>query len=293
MAAESGADLSLWEFRQLVRQAPTKGLTANQRSNLYATLDVLFKKMKNGDERIRLGDIHFFLRNVSTKMHALQESKKDENLSDGPSPSDVADKVMLRVGRSFFRHVKQQNPDNNSMHENFTKMFQRFDSQGEGHLSRQELGKALKTMGVALSANQELMLFEAIDTDRSGTIEINEFLNFLNFVEKKIAERTCTMAMPFLIPLGQMLVRLLWCARPSVWSCVWTCVHAYVCMRAWEEREAGGRSIVMQRIMYVAEAILHMALSFIQHIATIVPAEYRQEGERRRSRPTQQRFTRE
>ncbi len=51
MAAESGADLSLWEFRQLVRQAPTKGLTANQRSNLYATLDVLFKMVLSCNER--------------------------------------------------------------------------------------------------------------------------------------------------------------------------------------------------------------------------------------------------
>ena len=149
--------------------------------------------MKNEDERIRLGDIHFFLRNISAlKTTQAHRNTYADAAPDGPTPSDHANKVMLRVGRSFFRHVKQQNPDttNDSMYESFTKMFQEFDTSGEGLLSQQELGKALNKMGVALSTNQALVLFEAVDADGNGHIEINEALAFLHFVEKRIAQRT-------------------------------------------------------------------------------------------------------
>ena len=54
--------------------------------------------------------------------------------------------------------------------------FNRHDTNHDGHIDKGEFNVMLKRMGVLLSATDERRLFDAMDKDRSGNIELNEFV---------------------------------------------------------------------------------------------------------------------
>jgi|UniRef100_A0A7S4GIM2 Ca2+-binding EF-hand superfamily protein len=76
--------------------------------------------------------------------------------------------------------------------ENIRKHFARHDSDGDGVISTSEFNVMLKRMGVLLSASDEKRLFDAMDQDKSGRIEINEFFAHYHTIlalEKRAEEK--------------------------------------------------------------------------------------------------------
>ena len=53
--------------------------------------------------------------------------------------------------------------------------FERVDSDGNGKIDQAELGTLLDALGVGFSDAQIRAAFDAIDHDRSGVIELEEF----------------------------------------------------------------------------------------------------------------------
>jgi hypothetical protein len=57
--------------------------------------------------------------------------------------------------------------------------FQRWDKDGDGNISRQELAAIMKSLNESLSENEIDTIFSNIDTDSSGFIDYNEFVRWV------------------------------------------------------------------------------------------------------------------
>ncbi|XP_057430484.1 polcalcin Nic t 1 [Lotus japonicus] len=57
------------------------------------------------------------------------------------------------------------------------RIFKRFDANGDGKISSQELGEALKALGSVTAEEVQRMMAE-IDTDGDGFISYEEFIDF-------------------------------------------------------------------------------------------------------------------
>ncbi|CAK9166531.1 unnamed protein product, partial [Ilex paraguariensis] len=66
------------------------------------------------------------------------------------------------------------NPEDQAERE---RIFKRFDANGDGKISSQELGEALKTLG-SVTANEIQRMMTEIDTDGDGFISFQEFTEF-------------------------------------------------------------------------------------------------------------------
>lgn len=58
------------------------------------------------------------------------------------------------------------------------KVFERFDKNGDGKISGDELGDVLKALGSANSADEVARMMQEIDTDCDGHISLEEFVAF-------------------------------------------------------------------------------------------------------------------
>ena len=207
----------------------------------------LFRKMHIMASRmIKLGDVHFFIRNAIMK---ISEEDDTATSAHADPQADAHNKIVLRVGRSLYKYIQKKHLGSN-IYDAFTRVFRDLDENDDGILTPSELSKVLVAVGIgehqqienqtdatsafemcfalsifgagepnqntsriqyapmfeytqcltkpnaclwlgvaALTLNQELALFNAIDTDGSGTIEIGEFQAFLKTAEKMIAQR--------------------------------------------------------------------------------------------------------
>ncbi|KZV40263.1 calcium-binding allergen Ole e 8-like [Dorcoceras hygrometricum] len=75
------------------------------------------------------------------------------------------------------------------------KVFQRFDSNKDGKISKDELSGVLKALGSSTSAEELTKMMEEIDTDKDGHINLQEFASFCkgdadpyNSAEKELRE---------------------------------------------------------------------------------------------------------
>lgn len=59
-----------------------------------------------------------------------------------------------------------------------TKVFNRFDRNGDGKISATELGDVLKALGSDSSPEEVKRMMEELDTDRDGIINLSEFAEF-------------------------------------------------------------------------------------------------------------------
>ncbi|KAJ1387107.1 EF-Hand 1, calcium-binding site [Sesbania bispinosa] len=57
------------------------------------------------------------------------------------------------------------------------RIFKNFDTNGDGKISAQELGEALKTLG-SVTADEVQRMMDEIDTDGDGFISYEEFTEF-------------------------------------------------------------------------------------------------------------------
>eukprot|EP01105_Mastigella_eilhardi_P001537 TRINITY_DN11839_c0_g1_i3.p3 TRINITY_DN11839_c0_g1~~TRINITY_DN11839_c0_g1_i3.p3 ORF type:complete len:164 (+),score=74.54 TRINITY_DN11839_c0_g1_i3:52-492(+) len=70
--------------------------------------------------------------------------------------------------------------------EEYKTAFAMFDKNGDGHITAKELGDMLSSIGGARPTDTELQdMIREVDTDGSGTVELNEFVAMM---ERKIAE---------------------------------------------------------------------------------------------------------
>ena len=63
---------------------------------------------------------------------------------------------------------------------NLKKMFNEFDENGDGVVSKREFEKALKKLGLRLEQSDIKKLMEILDLDGSGQISYQEFVTFFN-----------------------------------------------------------------------------------------------------------------
>lgn len=57
--------------------------------------------------------------------------------------------------------------------------FIEIDKDGSGHLDSEELAECLQLCGFRITKHQVIALTRILDTDKSGTVDIQEFLNAL------------------------------------------------------------------------------------------------------------------
>lgn len=58
--------------------------------------------------------------------------------------------------------------------------FIEIDKDGSGHLDCEEMNECLQLCGFRITKHQVIALTRLLDTDKSGTVDIKEFLNALN-----------------------------------------------------------------------------------------------------------------
>lgn len=58
-------------------------------------------------------------------------------------------------------------------------IFTEFDEDGDGHLTSVEIANALKSRGVQATPDQVQSFIDAIDVNKNGTVERNEFADFI------------------------------------------------------------------------------------------------------------------
>ena len=67
----------------------------------------------------------------------------------------------------------------------FKEAFQIFDKDGDGLITTKELGTVMRSLGQNLSEDELKAMIEEVDTDKSGTIDFQEFLGLMAWKMKE------------------------------------------------------------------------------------------------------------
>ena len=77
-----------------------------------------------------------------------------------------------------------QNPQEDDTME-CQRVFAGFDTDKSGFIDKEELGKALKAMGIEIKKNTLDRFYDYIDSDKSGEISLVEFMTFYRMVKEE------------------------------------------------------------------------------------------------------------
>jgi Ca2+-binding EF-hand superfamily protein len=78
------------------------------------------------------------------------------------------------VAANALQEIAKEISDRSGLHK-LQELFTEFDADESGGLSEQEFGKALERYGASLSSKQLSNIFQVLDADDNGTIDIDEF----------------------------------------------------------------------------------------------------------------------
>lgn len=75
-------------------------------------------------------------------------------------------------------------------------MFRIYDQDGDGHITSTELAQVMRSMGKRPYSNKIQRLLEEMDTDHNGTIELDEFIAYMNKIKETKGKAKRTTAVP-------------------------------------------------------------------------------------------------
>ncbi|XP_020584415.1 probable calcium-binding protein CML41 [Phalaenopsis equestris] len=99
-------------------------------------------------------------------------------------------KALMKLSLHRLRWPKKPAPAIEQSQDCFREMFRRFDSDGDGRISSEELQSFLAWAGDRLSANEAAVLVQDLETDNDGLIDYDEFVRLVGGGQRRnIAER--------------------------------------------------------------------------------------------------------
>lgn len=197
IANKGSGMIQLWEFRAALRKTHDEVLSPYKKSNLLNVFGQLFRRLDTDrTNHARCDDVTFFIRSCMAKFHEI--TKK----TDGLSQSEQKQRLMVRVGNVLWENAERNTQTKTvngkqptketreaAIYEHFDLMLQKVDKEKRGHVTKTSFVKLFKLLDFNLTVNQEACIFEAIDTDHSGTIEHIEFLTFLRYAKKMMDKK--------------------------------------------------------------------------------------------------------
>ena len=205
IATKSKGMIELWEFRTALRKVETKALTPFQRASMRSVFDQLFRRLDDDrSNRVRIDDVLFFVRSAMMKVHELA---KGQAMSPLEVEAEARKKLLLKLGKMLWDRAeatvggtastKNKRAQEHDVYEHFGNMLRQVDAESTrhtGHVTMPSFVKLFKLLDFNLTTSQETTIFNAIDTDESGTIEHAEFIHFLKtarvLLDKKAMEDT-------------------------------------------------------------------------------------------------------
>mmetsp|Transcript_89212 Transcript_89212/g.158150 ORF Transcript_89212/g.158150 Transcript_89212/m.158150 type:complete len:360 (-) Transcript_89212:119-1198(-) len=106
---------------------------------------------------------------------ASAEPAKDPSLE--PTPLTPVSKAHMALSKVAVTDAKQFREDKEDY---LLQTFKQWDKNGDGQLSLQELSKVLQTCGIDYSQTEMQKLMAAVDLDKNGTVEFEEFSSWLS-----------------------------------------------------------------------------------------------------------------
>ena len=103
----------------------------------------------------------------------VMQTREEGYIANGQDPSLVAfSRAVLAFSRGLALSVVQR--------KTFTQIFEKMDANSDGALDVHELHAMLCQLGVGARVKDAQEMIEAADTDGNGTVEIDEFLDFMS-----------------------------------------------------------------------------------------------------------------
>jgi Ca2+-binding EF-hand superfamily protein len=120
------------------------------------------------------------------------EVKSSVNLSDNSLD-------LPTIFEALVKHVRSNNLSIESV-------FHHIDLDNDGRISESELAAGLKSMGIEISSDNLLLLFDTIDSDQSGFIDVAELSRLIinPFRNKALVDGTQARKLQTSVPLGSM-----------------------------------------------------------------------------------------
>lgn len=195
--SEKHSGIGLWDFRAGMRKLPFKTVNVVQKNNFLKCFERLFKILdRKKTNIIQPNGVVFFIRKLCLELQdeqnaaAWRDVDPDEQDSNRSGPKESTNSIKYRLGILILRNLEGQLPgktvDNLILFA--TNAFRTLDVDNTGRLTKQQFLTAIREMGFGLTLSQEYQLMEAIDTDFSNTITIQEFVQFLWDVHNKRAQ---------------------------------------------------------------------------------------------------------
>jgi Ca2+-binding EF-hand superfamily protein len=119
----------------------------------------------------------------SLKVNELQLTKISSKLLSAASQNKVKSEKTVTNGEPLPNQKKYKRKEKQLTAEQvevFKQAFEIFDVDHSGNIDREELSSLLNALGFNYNEAQTTRIFDEVDSDHSGVIEINEFISFMS-----------------------------------------------------------------------------------------------------------------